>query len=50
MVWCNGMGEKEDTMVDGSIVETVEGEEEEEDDDDVVDISSIWPWLYYHVR
>jgi hypothetical protein len=45
------MGEKEDTMVDGSIVETVEGEEEEEDDDDdVVDISSIWPWLYYHVR
>jgi hypothetical protein len=25
MAWCNGMGEKEDAMVDGSTVETVKG-------------------------
>jgi hypothetical protein len=49
-MWCNGMGEKEDVMVDGRTVATVEGEEEEEEDDDTVDISLIWPWLYYHIR
>jgi hypothetical protein len=32
MAWCNGMGEKEDAMVDGSTVDTMEGKEEEEDD------------------
>jgi hypothetical protein len=39
----------EDTVIDGDVVEMVDGEVVDEEED-MVDISSIDPWLCYHVR